>query len=214
MKELELQMATDISERILNQYGELQESFMEQGGYEMESKLISIANGLAITSFLQQKFDALSGGEKTKVMLGQILLKNPDILLLDEPTNHLDLTAIQWLEQHIQQFQGTVVLVSHDRQFMNHVVNKVIELEDGQCWESHGNYDAFLLNREAKLEQQFSEYKEQQRKSKRLKKRYVDCVNGPMKLLHRILICSVRQRPWRKCSRESKLSKSLKQRKR
>ncbi|WP_432355491.1 ribosomal protection-like ABC-F family protein [Sporosarcina sp. A2] len=169
MKELELQMATDISERILNQYGELQESFMEQGGYEMESKLISIANGLAITSFLQQKFDALSGGEKTKVMLGQILLKNPDILLLDEPTNHLDLTAIQWLEQHIQQFQGTVVLVSHDRQFMNHVVNKVIELEDGQCWESHGNYDAFLLNREAKLEQQFSEYKEQQKKIKKIK---------------------------------------------
>lgn len=169
MKELELQMATDVSERILSQYGELQETFMELGGYEIESKLTSISNGLGITHFFQQKFDALSGGEKTKVMLGQILLKNPDILLLDEPTNHLDLSAIEWLEQHIQQFPGTVVLVSHDRQFMNRVVGKVIELEDGQCWLSHGNYDAFLFNREAKLEQQFSEYKEQQKKIKKVK---------------------------------------------
>ncbi|REB07425.1 ABC transporter ATP-binding protein [Sporosarcina sp. BI001-red] len=169
MKEYELQMATDVSERILSQYGELQETFMELGGYEMESKLTSIANGLGITHFFQKEFEDLSGGEKTKVMLGQILLKNPDILLLDEPTNHLDLSAIEWLEQHIQQFPGTVILVSHDRQFMNRVVGKVIEVEDGQCWVSHGNYDAFLMNREAKLEQQFSEYKEQQKKIKKIK---------------------------------------------
>ncbi|MDW0109442.1 ribosomal protection-like ABC-F family protein [Sporosarcina aquimarina] len=169
MKELELCMAAEVSERVLSQYGELQESFMELGGYEMESRLASIANGLGITQFLPQKFKELSGGEKTKVMLGQILLENPDILLLDEPTNHLDLSAIQWLEQHIQQFQGIVILVSHDRQFMNRVVHKVIELEDGQCWVSHGNYDAFLSNREAKLEQQFSEYKEQQKKIKKIK---------------------------------------------
>lgn len=169
MKELEEKMATDVSERILSQYGALQETFMELGGYEMESKLTSIANGLGITHFFQHKFDALSGGEKTKVMLGQILLKNPDILLLDEPTNHLDLSSIEWLEQHIRQFPGAVVLVSHDRQFMNRVVDKVIEIEDRQCWVSHGNYDAFLLNREAKLEQQFSEYKEQQKKIKKIK---------------------------------------------
>ncbi|WOV85690.1 ABC-F type ribosomal protection protein [Sporosarcina jeotgali] len=169
MKELELKMATDNSERILLSYGELQETFLELGGYEMESKLTSISNGLGITRFFQQKFDALSGGEKTKVMLGQILLKNPDILLLDEPTNHLDLSAVEWLEQHIQQFPGTVVLVSHDRQFMNQVAGKVIELEDGQCWVSHGNYDSFLVNKEAKLEQQFSEYKEQQKKIKKIK---------------------------------------------
>lgn len=169
MKELEFKMATDDSERILRSYGELQETFLELGGYEIESKLTSISNGLGITRFFQQKFDALSGGEKTKVMLGQILLKNPDILLLDEPTNHLDLSAVEWLEQHIQQFPGTVVLVSHDRQFMNQVAGKVIELEDGQCWVSHGNYDSFLVNKEAKLEQQFSEYKEQQKKIKKIK---------------------------------------------
>ncbi|WP_052461738.1 ribosomal protection-like ABC-F family protein [Sporosarcina koreensis] len=169
MKELESRMAEEVTDRILRQYGELQESFMEQGGYEMESRLLSIANGLGITRFLDQPFDLLSGGEKTKVMLGRILLQQPDILLLDEPTNHLDLSAIEWLEQHVQQFPGTVILVSHDREFMNRAAGKVIELEDGECWVSRGDYDQFLLNREARLAQQFSAYQEQQKKIKKIK---------------------------------------------
>ncbi len=169
MKELEVKMATEVTERILAQYGELQETFMERGGYEIDSRLASIANGLGITRFLEQAFDSLSGGEKTKVMLGRILLQQPDILLLDEPTNHLDIAAIEWLEQHLQQFTGTVILVSHDREFMNRTVGKVIELDDGECWVSHGNYDAYLQNRDARIAQQFSEYKEQQKKIKKIK---------------------------------------------
>ncbi|WP_332646589.1 ribosomal protection-like ABC-F family protein [Lysinibacillus sp. 54212] len=169
MKELEQQMQSEVTQKILSKYGELQESFMQLGGYEMESKMQWVANGLGFSPLLDQSFDQLSGGEKTKVLLGQILLSHPTILLLDEPTNHLDLGAIEWLEQYIKQFQGTVIIVSHDRQFMNNVVQKVIELQDGEVWVSLGNYDQYISNKEAKLEQQFAEYNEQQKKIKKVK---------------------------------------------
>ncbi|MGK4151433.1 ribosomal protection-like ABC-F family protein [Kurthia gibsonii] len=170
MKQLEQQMATsDDLESLLKKYGTLQEQFEANDGYILDSKISYVSTGLGITHLVEENFEQLSGGEKTKVTLCKILLQDPDILLLDEPTNHLDLHAIEWLEKYLQQFKGTVIVVSHDRQFMNHVVTKVIEIEDGQAWVSHGNYDAFLQAKEDKYAREFSQYQEQQKKIKKIR---------------------------------------------
>lgn len=170
MKQLEQQMATsDDLESLLKKYGTLQEQFEANNGYILDSKISYVSTGLGIAHLVEENFEQLSGGEKTKVTLCKILLQEPDILLLDEPTNHLDLHAIEWLEKYLQQFKGTVIVVSHDRQFMNHVVTKVIEIEDGQAWVSHGNYDAFLQAKEDKYAREFSQYQEQQKKIKKIR---------------------------------------------
>lgn len=170
MKQLEQQMATsDDLDALLKKYGTLQEQFEANDGYILDSKIAYVSSGLGIAHLVEENFEQLSGGEKTKVTLCKILLQEPDILLLDEPTNHLDLHAIEWLEKYLQQFKGTVIVVSHDRQFMNHVVTKVIEIEDGQAWVSHGNYDAFLQAKEDKYAREFSQYQEQQKKIKKIR---------------------------------------------
>lgn len=168
MLEEEMASSEDL-EPLLIKYGQLQDQFEMNGGYVLDSKVDNIANGLGIGMLLNEPFEKLSGGEKTKVTLGQILLLNPDILLLDEPTNHLDLHAIEWLEGYLQQFKGTIVIVSHDREFMNKAVNKIIEIEDGQAWVSHGNYDDFLKAKEKKFVREFAEYEEQQKKIKKIR---------------------------------------------
>ena len=169
LAQLEQKMATDTSAKVLAQYGDLLEQYEVAGGYEIEAKIASISNGLQITKLLDQPFDALSGGEKIKVMLGQILLQQPDILLLDEPTNHLDLAAIEWLEDYLHYFKGTVIVISHDRAFLNRIVQKVFEIEDGDIWVSKGNYDQYVQNKEAKIAQQFADYQEQQKKIQKIK---------------------------------------------
>lgn len=170
MKQMEDEMATsDELERLLIKYGELQEQFESSGGYMLDSKVANVATGLGVAGLLEEPFEHLSGGEKTKVTLGKILLIEPDILLLDEPTNHLDLEAIEWLESYLQQFKGTVIIVSHDRQFMNNAVSKIIEIEDGQAWVSHGNYDYFLKEKEEKFTREFAQYEEQQKKIKKMR---------------------------------------------
>lgn len=168
MQELEPRLADDDG-KALARYGELQERFLEAGGYETASKLMAVANGLGLSPLLAQPFERLSGGEKTKVMLAQLILQEPSVLLLDEPTNHLDLSAIDWLEHYLEHYKGAVVVISHDRRFLNRIVRKVYELEDGAIWESKGDYDAYLANKQAKLEQQFAAYKEQQKKIQKIK---------------------------------------------
>lgn len=169
MNLMEQQMAIEVTDTLLNQYGELQEKFMQLGGYEMESKMTSVLNGLGIAQLIESNFDSLSGGEKTKVMLAQMILQNPNILLLDEPTNHLDIAATEWLENYIRQYAGTVIIISHDRQFINSVVQKVFEIEEGEIWVSKGNYDDYVRNKELKIEQQFAQYEEQQKKIKKIR---------------------------------------------
>ena len=166
MTKLEQEMQLAVTDKVLQQYGHVQEQFMLQGGYEVDAQLAMIANGLGITPLLEQPFSSLSGGEKTKVMLGQILLSNPAILLLDEPTNHLDMQAIEWLENYVRNFAGIVIAVSHDRHFMNQIAQKIIEIEDGEAFTYIGHYDAFVEQKETKLEQQFAQYEEQQKKKK------------------------------------------------
>lgn len=169
LQSFESQMLTAVTEKLLHQYGELQEKFIHQGGYEIDAKISTLANGLCIQTLLNSPFEELSGGEKTKVMLAQIILQEPSILLLDEPTNHLDLAAIEWLENYINYFKGTVILISHDRQFINQVAQKVFEIEDGEIWVSIGNYDVYVRNKELKVEQQFAAYQEQQKKIQKIK---------------------------------------------
>lgn len=172
MIQMEKQMATigaSEMERLLQQYGEVQEQFTLLGGYTMESEIEKVVQGLQLTRFINQPFASLSGGEQTKIMLGKILLSDPDVLLLDEPTNHLDLFAVEWLEQYLIGYSGTVVIISHDRYFLDQVVTKIADLEEGELSLYHGNYSAFILEKEAKLMREFQHYEEQQKKIKKMK---------------------------------------------
>ncbi|WP_334072259.1 ribosomal protection-like ABC-F family protein [Paenibacillus sp. A14] len=156
-------------EALLKQYGRLQESFERGGGYEMQANIERIAAGIGIPKQQYARpFASLSGGEKTKVGLAVILLQNPDLLLLDEPTNHLDMAAIEWLEGFIRSFSGTVVVISHDRYFLDAVAEKIIEIEDGEAFTYHCNYSKYKEEKEARLLQQFADFQEQQKKIKKM----------------------------------------------
>ncbi|MEH7438513.1 ABC-F family ATP-binding cassette domain-containing protein [Neobacillus drentensis] len=195
LQQLEIEMGQEISpqhlQRLMDQYGKLQDDFIVNGGYEMDAQLERIANGLYITGLLDKDFSSLSGGEKTKVGLGLSLLINPDLLLLDEPTNHLDLKAIEWLGTFLNEFKGTIVLISHDRYFLDEVVNKVLEMEDGEVDLYHTNFSGYVKEKEERLLREFQEYQEQQRKIKKMKeaiKRLRDWANRsnpPSAALHK-----------------------------
>lgn len=172
MIQMEQQMATVESgemERLLQQYGEIQEQFTLLGGYTMDAEIEKVVQGLQLSGFVNQSFTSLSGGEQTKIMLGKILLSNPDLLLLDEPTNHLDIFAVEWLEQYLIGYSGTVVIIAHDRYFLDKVVTKIADLEDGEISLYNGNYSSFILEKEARLMREFQEYEEQQKKIKKMK---------------------------------------------
>jgi ATP-binding cassette, subfamily F, member 3 len=170
---LEGKMATTQDERQLqkqmDEYGAIQEQFAFQGGYEMEADIQKIVNGLNITPLLHQSFMSLSGGEQTKVGLALILLQKPDLLLLDEPTNHLDIHAVEWLEQFLKEYNGSVIVISHDRYFLDEVVTKIIDAEDGELHAYNTNYSNFVKEKEERLLQEFHMYQEQQKKIKKMK---------------------------------------------
>ena len=126
-----------------------------------------ICTGLKFTqNFLDKEFNLLSGGEKTTVILGKLLMDNPDILLLDEPTNHLDMDSIEWLERYLNNYDGIVIIVSHDRYFLDNVVSKIIEIEDMESKTYKGNYSSYVKQKEEKLLEQMHKYKEQQKEIK------------------------------------------------
>ncbi|MGZ7442506.1 ribosomal protection-like ABC-F family protein [Paenibacillus sp. TH7-28] len=177
MKQLEAEMSAGGADSgaaggmdgLLRRYGELQEAFERGGGYEIDASIDRIAGGLGIPAEqFVRPFSSLSGGEKTKVGLAVILLQQPDLLLLDEPTNHLDMAAIEWLENYIRSFAGTVVIISHDRYFLDAVADKIIELEDGEAFTYYGNYSTYKEEKERRLLQQFADYQEQQKKIKKM----------------------------------------------
>lgn len=156
-------------EKLLKEYGDVQEDFTNQGGYSLDSEIDKVIQGLQLSTFVHQSFSNLSGGEQTKIMLGKLLLTQPDLLLLDEPTNHLDLFAVEWLEQYLVNYTGTVVIISHDRYFLDQVISKVADLEDGELTLYHGNYSSYIVNKEERLMREFQEYEEQQKKIKKMK---------------------------------------------
>jgi ATPase subunit of ABC transporter with duplicated ATPase domains len=173
MKQMELQMAKETSSdqlyKLLGEYGELQDQFALKNGYEMDSQIDRISNGLNIGSLLDKAFNSLSGGEKTKVCLGRMLLMSPNLLLLDEPTNHLDIKAVEWLADFIKSYEGTVVLISHDRYFLDETISKILDLEDGELTLYLTNYSGFVKEKEERLLREFQQYEEQKKKIKKIK---------------------------------------------
>jgi ATP-binding cassette subfamily F protein 3 len=157
-------------EDVIKNYGRIQEEYIAIGGYELEEKFKKTCSGFKFNEeFLNKKYNCLSGGEKTIVNLARILLKNPDILLLDEPTNHLDIETLEWLENFLIAYKGTVLLISHDRFFLDKVVNKIILLENGKTDIYFGNYSYFVEEDERRTLAEFEKYKNQQKQIEKMK---------------------------------------------
>ncbi|WP_263701443.1 ribosomal protection-like ABC-F family protein [Bacillus thuringiensis] len=195
MRTLEKNMAEEREpsalQKLMERYGLIQEKFAFLGGYEIEANLMKVANGLQVTELFPRSFLELSGGEQTKVSLAYMLLQKPDLLLLDEPTNHLDLFAVEWLEQFLKEYNGTVMVISHDRYFLDEVVTKIFDLEDGEIHVYHTNYSQFVEEKEERLLQEFQAYQEQQKKIKKMKeaikrlREWANQANPPNEGLHK-----------------------------
>src|SRR2546421_2580928 len=176
LSELEAKMADpdvagdeDALTAILEEYGKAQERFEALGGYTLEHKVEAVLHGLGFgPDWYDIEVGMLSGGGKKRVNLARIPIKMPDLLLLDEPDNHLDLEAKAWLEQYIQSYPGTVMIISHDRQLLDRAVKKIFELEDGKISEYAGNYSYYFKERQLRLQKQCELYTLQQDEIKRL----------------------------------------------
>lgn len=156
-------------DRLVEKYSDALEKFIEDGGYDVEQNINYVVNGLKIDKKLMDKqYSTLSGGEKTLVQFAKILLCSPDVLLLDEPTNHLDIERIEWLEGYLQKFKGAVIVVSHDRYFLDKVVKVIIDVEDAG-YKYVGNYSYFVKAKEEKELKEFEQYKNEQKKLEQLK---------------------------------------------
>ncbi len=163
--DLTLEMEHDSSPALLQEYDRLSEDFRRLGGYDMEIDRNRVANGLDIPQRMrEQLFDSLSGGEKTRVNLARLILEDTDILLLDEPTNHLDLHATEWLEDYLLHFKGTVLVISHDRWFLDRVVQRSIEICDGKAELYSGNYSFYVEERQRRFEEKLKKYEKDQAK--------------------------------------------------
>lgn len=156
--------------KVMDQYSKLQQEFEDRGGYSYDSKIRKVAVGLGFTlEELEKKVNTLSGGEKTRLGLVKLLLSDPDLLLLDEPSNHLDIPSIQWLEDYLNDYKGAVVIVSHDRYFLDHVVSRIVEIKQGSEEIYQGNYSYYLKERKRRYEKRLHEYEVQQKKIKKIK---------------------------------------------
>ena len=169
MREMEAEMSEKHEdaaafERLSKDYARLTERFEDAGGYEWPSRIQGVLAGLGFAKERQhQRANLLSGGEKTRLCLARILLMQPDLLMLDEPTNHLDLAATQWLEETLKKYKGSVIVISHDRYFLNAVCDCMAELSMTRLTQYDGNYDAFTVQRRMNLERQLKEYEMQQK---------------------------------------------------
>ncbi len=169
MELLECAMTQGATEDQLREYDTLTNRFQSGGGYDMDVEVDKICNGLGISSDQRiQEFSSLSGGEKTRVNLARLLLEKTDILLLDEPTNHLDLNSVEWLEQYINAFKGTVLAISHDRYFIDQVADRVIEITEGHAEFYSGNYSFYMDEKQARFDLQLKQYEQEQAKLKQL----------------------------------------------
>ncbi|WP_142245126.1 ribosomal protection-like ABC-F family protein [Bacillus cereus] len=190
-KNMAVEQEQSALEKLMERYGVIQEKFAFLGGYEIEANIMKVANGLQVTDLFSRVFTELSGGEQTKVSLAYMLLQKPDLLLLDEPTNHLDLFAVEWLEQFLKEYTGTVMVISHDRYFLDEVVTKIFDLEDGEIHVYHTNYSQFVEEKEERLLQEFQAYQEQQKKIKKMKeaikrlREWANQANPPNEGLHK-----------------------------
>ena len=153
--------AGDGSAATLRRYGDLNARFEGLGGWDTDTAVSKVASGLSIDEDMRRRlFAELSGGEKTRVNLGRLILEDTDILLLDEPTNHLDLQATVWLEEYIAKFRGTVVTISHDRYFLDRTVTRIIEILDGKAEFYSGNYSFYAVEKERRYQERMKQYHE------------------------------------------------------
>ncbi len=172
MEQLSRRMADGESDpTLLSRYDNLSAAFQTGGGYETDTNKNKVCNGLSISREMRERlFDKLSGGEKTRVNLARLILEDTDILLLDEPTNHLDLRATEWLEEYLERFKGTVLAVSHDRWFLDKVVRRVVEIQEGRAEFYSGNYSFYAVEKERRYEEKLRQYEKEQAKIQQLEK--------------------------------------------
>lgn len=176
LDELIAKLETDSSEELLLEYSHKLHDFEEAGGYEIEHKTEEVLQGLGFANTdLGRPYREFSGGWRMRVLLAKMILQNPDLLLLDEPTNHLDLPSIEWLEKYLQHYDGSVVIVSHDKYFLNRMVKKVVEVYQCQLHIYNGNYDYYEKEKAVRIEMQQKAFENQQdyiRQNERLVERF------------------------------------------
>ncbi len=169
MEALAEKLTANAPKTLLDEYDRLSNAFLTGGGYEQDTQIDKICNGLGIPQAMRtQEFDRLSGGEKTRVNLARLLLEKTDILLLDEPTNHLDLKSVEWLEEYLLRFKGTVLTISHDRYFLDRVVGRIVEITGGKADFYSGNYTFYLQEKQERFNRQLKQYEQEQAKLKQL----------------------------------------------
>jgi ATP-binding cassette subfamily F protein 3 len=176
LRDLESQMADpnvyndpEKFEKIVKEYDHLQVQFKEQGGYQYEADIRSVLHGLHFQDYdYETKISSLSGGQKTRLALGKLLLSKPDLLILDEPTNHLDIETLTWLEQYLQNYPGAILIVSHDRYFLDKVVTQVYEISRHKARKYYGNYSDYLIQKAEQYEREMKQYEKQQEEVEKL----------------------------------------------
>lgn len=157
--------AGESGEELLRRYDRLSSGFEQAGGYDLDVRISKVCNGLGISQEMREReFAALSGGEKTRINLGRLILEDTDILLLDEPTNHLDLHAVEWLEDYVSRFKGTVLTISHDRYFLDRCVDRIIALNEGKAEFYSGNYSFYVQESERRYQERLKQYEKEQAK--------------------------------------------------
>lgn len=170
IRSTELQMKTasgDTLQRLMNTYSDLTHAFESGGGYAYKSELTGVLKGLGFTeNEFTRSVDTLSGGQKTRVALGKLLLIKPDLIILDEPTNHLDMSSITWLETYLKSYKGAVIIVSHDRYFLDRIANKVIEIDNTKAAVFTGNYSDYAAKKEILRTAEYNAYVKQQQEIK------------------------------------------------
>ena len=165
------EMASGTDPALMSRYDKLTTAYEAAGGYETDTRINKVCNGLSIPQAMrEQLFESLSGGEKTRVNLARLILEDTDILLLDEPTNHLDLRATEWLEEYLGKFKGTVLTVSHDRYFLDQVVDRIIEIQEGRAEFYQGSYSFYAVEKERRYEEKLKQYEKEQAKIEQLEK--------------------------------------------
>lgn len=156
-------ISDEAMEKLLEKYGEIQLEFEQRGGYDLHSRAQEILTGLGFPPKDHDRaVESYSGGWKMRIALAKILLLNPQVLLMDEPTNHLDLESIVWLEEWLRSYKGALLMTSHDREFMNRIVSKIVEVANKTITSYTGNYDFYVKEREIRREQLQAEFKKQQ----------------------------------------------------